>query len=424
MPNLDPIPTPAFTHTSTHLVDSRNPIGHMYNDPQGLQNNPPIPSTIGPQPNTGVHVLKKVLQEAAQKRKFGKLASAINMPKNMGKVIKVRHYLPLLDDRNLNDQGIDANGVQIRDGNLYGSSHDIGKITSLIPTLTEVGGRVNRVGFTRKEITGTFNRFGFFYEWTDEFANFDTDPSVLEHMYREAIIGAEQIQEDMLQIDLLNGAGTIVYAGTATSDDTMDATSVVTVQTLSRLQQALNKNRTPKSTKLITGSTMVDTRTATVYRLMFVPSELIPTLQQMLDSFGNPAFIPAHQYGAATKVMEDEVGIVGGFRIIEVEDMKRWEGAGAASDPAAGMYETNGKYDILPMLCLGDESFTTIGFQTSSQSKSTKFTILTKKPGKKTGNIDHYDVYGDIGITSIQWYYGILFLRPERIGLIKTVAKI
>ena len=90
----------------------------------------------------------------------------------MGKRIRVHHLLPLLDDRNLNDQGIDARGIQIQDGNMYGSSKDIGKILSRLPALTETGGRVNRVGFSRREIEGTFHKFGFFYEWSQEFVDF------------------------------------------------------------------------------------------------------------------------------------------------------------------------------------------------------------------------------------------------------------
>ena len=36
-----------------------------------------------------------------------------NTRKNMGKEIKLDHYMPMLDDQNLNDQGIDAAGVTI-----------------------------------------------------------------------------------------------------------------------------------------------------------------------------------------------------------------------------------------------------------------------------------------------------------------------
>jgi N4-gp56 family major capsid protein len=72
------------------------------------------------------------------------------------------------------------------------------------------------------------------------------------------------------------------------------------------------------------------------------------------------------------------------------------------------------------MLCVGSESFTTIGFQTDG--KTVKFSVMTKMPGKETA--DRNDPYGETGFSSIKWYYGSLIKRPERIGLIKTVAPV
>lgn len=118
--------------------------------------------------------LKKALIEARKEQFFMPLATAINMPKHMGKAVKVYEYVPLLDDRNVNSQGIDAAGATIQNGNLYGSSKDIGTITSMLPTLTENGGRVNRVGFTRLQREGSIHKFGFFYEFTQEALSFDS----------------------------------------------------------------------------------------------------------------------------------------------------------------------------------------------------------------------------------------------------------
>lgn len=68
---------------------------------------------------------------------FTPLADVTSMPKHFGKTIKVYHYVPLLDDRNVNDQGLDASGATIANGNLYGSSRDIGTITSRMPLLAK-----------------------------------------------------------------------------------------------------------------------------------------------------------------------------------------------------------------------------------------------------------------------------------------------
>ena len=105
--------------------------------------------------------------------------------------------------------------------------------------------------------------------------------------------------------------------------------------------------------------------------------------------------------------------------------MLHWGAEGGAATAANPGYRTtmdsanNERYDIYPILVVGDDSFTTIGFQTDG--KVFKFNILTKMPGKETASREH-DPYGEMGFTSIKWYYGILIKRPERIGLIKTVA--
>ncbi|MFC3615058.1 N4-gp56 family major capsid protein [Lutimaribacter marinistellae] len=133
-------------------------------------------------------------------------------PKHYGKTIKVYQYVPLLDDRNVNDQGIDATGAAIANGNLYGSSRDVGTITSRLPTLSETGGRVNRVGFKRLECEGSITKMGFFMEFTQESFDFDTDADLYGHLSREMVTGATQLTEAVLQVDLLNGAGVTVYA--------------------------------------------------------------------------------------------------------------------------------------------------------------------------------------------------------------------
>lgn len=369
--------------------------------------------------------LRKAIIDARKKQFFLPLASVTDMPKHYGKTIKVYQYIPLLDDRNINDEGINAAGVTIADGNLYGSSKDIGYINSRLPTLTENGGRVNRVGFTRVVREGTFHKFGFFYEWTKEAMDFDSDEELGSHLAREMMNGAHEITEDVLQMDLLSSAGTVLYAGAATSNATITGAgatpSVVSYQNLMRLDAILTENRVPKSTRIVTGSLKTDTRVLPSCRVAYVGPELVPLLRQMRDLFNNPAFIPVQHYADATNLLNGEIGSIDSFRFIEVPEMLHWGGVGANEGTNPGYRVTNGKYDVYPILVVGDDSFTTIGFQTDG--KVFKFNILTKMPGKETASREH-DPYGEMGFTSIKWYYGILIKRPERIGLIKTVAPI
>ena len=473
-------------------------MAQQYNAPPGT------PSTIGPQ-IVNEYYQKQALIEARKEQYFSQLANVTTMPKNMGKKIKLYHYIPMLDDQNLNDQGIDAAGVvitgtqryvtypsgslavanagkaaaaaaindnidnngsaatiatagadgsagsglatitltktvvkyldatkaaavtalnlgtsvQTGSGNLYGSSKDVGTISGKLPALSETGGRVNRVGFKRKELEGTFEKFGYFDEYTKDSVDFDSDADLYQHINREMINGANEITEDALQIDLLTSAGVLRYAGSATSAVTLNDT-VVSYGDLMRLSIDLDNNRTPKQTTVITGTRMIDTKTIPSGRVMYVGSELLPTLKAMKDLHNNPAFISVEKYAAGTTTLTGEVGAIDQFRIVVVPEMMKWAGAGADASGTSSCYETNNRYDVFPMLCVGEASFTTIGFQTDG--KGVKFNILHKAPGEATA--DRNDPYGETGFTSIMWWYGFLVLRPERIGLIKTAAKL
>jgi len=503
-----------------------------YNDPAGG-----TPSDVGTQIRTDYYN-KKALVEAAKEMYFGQLANVTAMPKNMGKKIKQFHYLPILDDRNLNDQGLDAAGtangpvmnnetayvayVSVLEadqpasqtmyfrghdansaaeallvakmnftfwaynekgyasaaatagtvttanvatvytelvasigaeytvteisaqtsttGNLYGSSKDIGTIQGKIPALSETGGRVNRVGMKRIEIEGTIEKFGFFDEYTQESLDFDSDPELLMHITEESVKAANEITEDQLQIDLINGAGVIRYAGGAVSLATLDAddptdptdatgtNDVMVYDDLVKLGIELDNNRTPKQTKIIAGSRMVDTKVVNAARYIYIGSELQPTVMRMTDYHGNKAFIPVAQYADAGNTARGEFGAIDNFRFIVVPEMMHHQGAGAAVDAAqennnvfrfgTAPNGTTLNYNAYPALVVGDGSFTTIGFQTDG--KTVKFVINHKKPGE---TVRPEDPYGETGFYSIKWYYGTMILRPERLAVLWSLSE-
>ena len=450
---------------------------HLYNNPPGTD------STIGGGQMNEFFYQKKALIDARREMYFMPLADVTAMPKHYGKTIKVYHYIPLLDDRNVNDQGIDASGATINitdfyvdfvadtysfavqanadafvaavnaieagvaskagagpyvvtltknklvagteveatlvkttaanatapntvtliqgSGNLYGSSKDVGTITSKLPVLSETGGRVNRVGFTRVMREGRITKLGYFYEYSQEALDFDSDTELMMHTNRELVNGAVQLSEAALQLDLLNGAGVIAYAGDAVSDATVDGESAdpaeVDYSDLFNLSLLLDDNRTPRQTKIITGSRMVDTKTVRGGRVMYIGNELQATVEQMRDPFNEKAFIHAHQYGAATTLLNGEIGSVAQFRIVVVPEMQHWEGAGATESANPGYRSDGFNYNIYPMLVVGDGSFTTIGFQTGG--KGVKWTMIHKKPGKEVA--DRNNPYGEIGFLSL-----------------------
>jgi N4-gp56 family major capsid protein len=163
---------------------------------------------------------------------------------------------------------------------------------------------------------------------------------------------------------------------------------------------------------------MVDTKTISGARALYMGSELLPTVKAMKDLHNNPAFVSVEKYQAGGTTLMGEVGSVDQWRIIVVPEMMKWAGAGADASAVSTHYKTNGRFDVFPMLCIGEDSFTTISFQTDG--KSVKFKITHKAPGEATA--DRTDPYGETGFMSIKWYYGFMVLRGERLAVFHTTA--
>lgn len=422
------------------------------------------------------HYVKKALIEARRMQYFTPLADVTGMPKNMGKKIKKYHYLPLLDADNINSQGIDAAGLIMEEntysvydfagnaqtsgagwteptatkagyfsteaqaqavadnldpvgtvakngGNLYGSSKDPGTIAGKMPVLSPNGGKVNRVGFTRKLIEGSIEKMGFYDDYNQEAMDFDSDADLRQHVNREMINAATEMSEDALQIDLLSVAeATTRWPGEATvmreisGDEDSD---FVSYRDLLQLSILLDQNRTPKQTKVISGTRYIDTRTVAGGRIMYIGAELQPWLEEMKDLHQKQAFIPVHKYASGTSLMNGEIGSIGHFRLVVVPEMMIYQGKGKDTDGDSDCYETSGRYDVFPMLVIGSESFTTIGFQTDG--KTVKFKIKHAMPGSTESYA--MDPFGETGFMSIKWYYGFLEQRGERIGRILTAAR-
>ena len=431
----------------------------LYNTPsQGTPTG--TASSIGSQAVMDYY-FKKALIAVRDHQYFMPLADVRAMPKHMGKKIKQDVYVPLIDVANTGTQGLDEDGLYLQatpntwtgwdssgdvvlatyaseslaiagsgvvdvarnDQNFYGSYRDIGAIKKKIPTLRENGGRVNRVGFTRTQVEGELLKRGFFTEYTQESMDFDSDADLLSHIVEEALVGANELTEAELQNDLITNAtanGTAYYmSGTpgALVGGPLEVDEVADYETLMNLSIALDDNKTPKQTKIISGSRMIDTKTINGGRVMFIGTDLIPVVRKMkgidTSSAVGSGFVGVEKYADAGTVMMGEIGTVDQFRIVVVPEMQYDRLGGSKADD-----DGTGKdgVDIYPMLVVGDGAFTTIGFQTDG--KSVKFSVNHKKPGKEIASLD--DPYGEVGFYSIKWYYGFMALRPERLGIIWT----
>ena len=426
-------------------------------------------SSAGEQLND-FHLSRLALLEAKKKKIFSQLGKLNKQPKHYGVTFKKYHEYPILHEANINDEGIDADGVvtlfdkwyswdvsgtrvehatqaaakarvgQVRiqsgQGNLYGGSRDFNVQNGAFPRLGEEGGSVNIVGTKRDVITASISRFGFGIKYTKAALDLDTDAGLLVKETAKVSEAYADIREAQIRNALVTqGMLNATYSGGATSIDTVDETSELTFSDLRLMEQSLDKANCPIDTKMIVGSTKIGTVTAPASRFVYVPLELKPALEDLVHN-GKLLWKGVEEYADAGDVRdavgmrnmaaEGEVGRVGRFRFIVVAEMPIWAGEGADStdgadadgdgteDSGANIHTTDGRYDAFPMLFVGDESFETIGLEGD---------VAKVKHGRPAVNPIN-DIHGDMGSIAISWYWGILINRSERIRVHVTAAKV
>lgn len=418
----------------------------------------PATSNIGAQINDKFWS-KTAVTEARKKRVFSQLGDKLVQPKNYGDKIVKYHELPIIHHLNVNDQGIDANGVKLvknkwyaydaagamigsttgydtkeqaktaagatgsiksGNGNLYGGDTDIAVIKGSFPSLSEEGGKVNAVGMKRLVLEAQVNEFGFHVPFTKKMLDMDTEVGLLARISREVGEAQGELREKQIAVSLLSASEiNRVYSGDAATIAQMGAGDMVTFQDIRGMEQSLKLARSPKQTKMIDGSTKIGTTVVGAGYAAYVGQELFPTLEDM-EHAGVKVWRPVESYAAAGTIMQDEIGKVSSTRFIEVEDMPKYGGAGADSTDgnddanADNMYISGDNYDVFPILYVGSDSFGTIGFEGDVAR------VITTMPTADA----HNDPYGKKGAVAISWYFGCLIYRPERIRQILTTAKL
>jgi len=415
-------------------------------------------SSIGVQINDK-HWSRAAVIEARKKKMWSQMGDRLTQPKHYGSKLVKYHNLPIMDRRNVNDQGIDAEGVsmtagewyswdastppirtthatkaaavaactlpatgvrfQSGDGNLYGSDKDMATQKGSFPTLSEEGGMVNRVGMKRDTLEAEVTEYGFYMSFTKRSLDMDTETGLLARYVTELGIAQGDLRESQIRTAVIGASeGNRTFAGHAIVLTDVNETSALDFPDLRLMDQALNAAYCPYDTKLIDGSTKIDTKTVAAARYVYMGPQMRPTVEDITHS-GRDMWIPVEMYAAAGNIAMNEIGKIGQFRFVIDQEMNFYEGAGSNTDDLGGAIDpnfnsTNGAYDVFPVVFVGSGSFATVGFQGDVARVKT---IMPKADA-------HNDVYGKKGAVSISWYFGFMTLRPEWIRQIACSAKV
>ena len=318
-------------------------------------------------------------------------------------------------------------GGKVRNGAgaLYGGDADFAVVTGTFPALNEEGGNVNGVNTKSITVRGNVSEFGMHTKFTQRAIDMDSRVGVLAQKTKALGEAKGEIYEAQVQADLLSASEVNRTFGgtTATSLLTCDRNAVLTYADLRLMEQELKRLQVPRDTKIISGSNKIDTKVVGKSYYVYVGQELTPMLEDMQHN-GVNVWVPVEQYADAGATAEGEIGKIGRFRFIEVDNMQKYRGAGAEDTADGTATDVSGfhsskkagggadSFDVFPVLFVGSDSFATVGFEGDSAK------IKTAMPKADA----HNDPFGKNGSMSISWYFGTLIYRPERILQVAVTA--
>ncbi len=273
-------------------------------------------------------------------------------------------------------------------------------------------------------------------DYTDEAILFSED-AVQTHYREELGYLMNQTTEDLIQRDMLNGAGVNVNAGgnitkaqmgsTIEADDTNASEYKVSFDLVRKGIKTLVRNRSKRNTEIVTGSVKIGTKPINKAFYAIIGPEVKYDLETLTRGGGNSeefAYIPAYQYAAAANLAEGEVGSMHDVRFIESEGamVEAEIGAEVPADyagvlsftgAASGADGDRGNFDVFPILIPTKGSFATLGLKGKG-----KINFNSRAPS----DIDSGNVYGNSGFFSANMFFASVVLEPKNLARINVLA--
>lgn len=325
--------------------------------------------------------------------------------------------------------GVTAEGYLI-DGTTEGDNK-----TKLGKRLLEGQGPSNKVTLVDSTINAHITQFGEMIDYTEDIELF-SDLDFQKRAYEELGRRAKDIIDDLHQLTLLSTTNTI-FSGAATSLATMgngiaagtpDAVTNVNAveesykinyKLIQSVVKRLTKYNVPKMKKMVTGLLEYKTTPIPDCYVAICGPDVKMDIENIIRSTPKNdefAFKGVEQYAKGTQVFNGEFGCVGDIRFVCYDKMFVEEGVGAAVDGGyvGGLSHTNNKFDVFPILIIGQDSFATIRLQGMG---AFEFNSMSPKQALSMEN-----PYANKGFFSYKFWYGSAILRPERVLRINVLA--
>lgn len=292
------------------------------------------------------------------------------LPKNSGKTVVYRRYLPH-GAANTNFNTINRPAVAV-------AAHEL--VEGVTPTADSL---------TPQDITAVIKQYGCLYQLTDQTADTYEDdvPAEMKKHCGERV----GLLREMIRYGVIKGCTNVFFAG-GTGRATVSAK--ITLNLLRKISRSLQANHTKRVTGILAPSSNIATKPVESSYLVFVHTDAEADIRDL------PGFVHVSAYGSRKPVHAQELGSCESFRFITSPELAPYAAAGA--DVAATGLTGTAKVDVYPFIVAGEDAWGQLALRGADAIDPTYI-----PPGVK----DKSDPLGQRGYIGAKFYMNAVLLN-------------
>jgi N4-gp56 family major capsid protein len=321
----------------------------------------------------------EILGHAVAAEVLGMTGMQRAIPKNNGKTVVYRRYLPYgaaaTNFNTINRPAADPTAHILAEG-----------VTPSADTLVP------------QDITVTLNQYGCLYQLTDVVADTYEDdvPAEMKKQCGERVA----LVREMIRYGVLKACANVNYAG-GTSRATVD--EKITLSMLRRVSRNLQANHAKRVTGILAPSANIGTQAVEASYLVFVHSDAEADIRDLAG------FKHVAEYGTRKPISPMEIGSCENFRFITSPELAPYAAAGAAI--AATGLSGNTNIDVYPFIMCGEDAWGQVALRGSDALDPTYI-----PPGTK----DKSDPLGQRGYVGAKFYMNATLLNEGWMAVVEA----
>lgn len=321
----------------------------------------------------------EILAHAVHAEVLGITGMQRQMPKNQGKTVVYRRYLPY--------GAAATNYNTINRPVASAAAHELDEgVTPSADTLVP------------QDITVTLKQYGCLYQLTD-FVSDTYEDDVPAEMKKQCGERVGLVRE-MIRYGVVKACANVFYSGGA-SRDTVD--EKITLNLLRKVSRNLQANHAKRVTGILAPSANIATMPVEASYLVFVHSDAEADIRDLAG------FKHVSEYGSRKPVSPHEIGSCENFRFITSPELAPYAAAGASVGATGLMGNTN--IDVYPFIMVGEDAWGQVALRGSDAIDPTYIPAGTK---------DKSDPLGQRGYVGAKFYMQATLLNEGWMAVVEA----